>query len=329
MTAPEDILDPGQPIVDPHYHVWDMPGRRHLLDEVLANIRAGHDIRATVFVQCHAMYRADGPPALCPVGETEFATGIAAMSASGIYGPARINAGIVAFADLTLGAAAGAVLDAHARVAGARLKGVRHITAWHADAGLLNPANIVRPGMMAEAGFRAGFAELAPRGLVFDAWLLHPQLDDLAALAAAFPETTIVLNHLGGPIGIGPYAGRRADAFAEWRAGIRTLAARPNVAVKLGGLGMALAGFGFDHATPSSTLAEAWTPYVAECVDAFGAARCMFESNFPVDLATCRYATLWNAFKRIARDASAAERAALFHATATRIYRLAPQERAA
>ena len=310
----EEILDPELPIVDPHHHLWDRPGPggRYLLDELLADLNSGHRIVATVFLQCRAMHRAAGPEELRPVGETEFVNGIAAMSASGGYGPTWICAGIVGHADLRLGERVQAVLEAHLRAGGDRFRGIRHSTAW--DASVSRPANAPQPGLLADPRFRAGFARLAPLGLSFDAWLYHPQLDELTALAQAFPDTQIALDHVGGPLGIGAYAGRRDEVFAQWAASIHELAMCPNVWVKLGGLGMVIAGFDFHlaPATPSSErLAAAWRPYIETCIQAFGPARCMFESNFPVDKVAYSYAAHWNACKRLTQGASPTEKAGL------------------
>ena len=321
----EPALEPDLPIVDPHHHLWDRPHWRYMLDDLLADTRQGHNIVATVFVQCRAFHRAGGPEAMRPVGETEFVAGVAAMSESGIYGPTRICAGIVGHADLRLGEGVRPVLEAHAAAGGGRFRGIRHITAWDADASLMNPGYSPPRHLLADPAFRAGFAELGKLGLTFDAWLYHPQIDDLTDLAAAFPETGIVLDHVGGPIGIGAYAGRRDAVFADWSAAIRRLAQRPNVHVKLGGIGMRINGFDFhEHDNPPSSerLADAWRPYIETCIEAFGADRCMFESNFPVDKGSYGYGVFWNACKLLAKGASAAEKTALFNGTAARFYRL-------
>jgi predicted TIM-barrel fold metal-dependent hydrolase len=321
----EEIIEPGLPIVDAHHHLWDHAGNRYFFSDLVADIASGHDIQATVAIECGAMYRQDGAPEMRPVGETEFLNGAAAMGASGAYGGARICAGIVGHADLRLGSAARPVLEAHIRAGGGRFRGVRFSAVWHPDpaarASLANPP----PYLLRDAKFREGFAELAPLDLAFDAWLYHTQLPELAELAQAFPETTIALDHAGGVIGIGPYAGKRDAVRAEWEASMRELARCPNVFVKLGGFGMRLYGFDFASRTrpPSSLeLAECWRPYVDTCIDAFGAARCMFESNFPVDKGSYSYAVLWNAFKRLAAGASPPEKRALFGDTARKVYRL-------
>jgi len=324
-TRREEVLEPGLPIIDAHHHLWDHAGARYFLADLLQDVSAGHDIRATVAVECKAMYRLDAPAALQPVGETEFLNGAAATSASGNYGECRVAAGIVGHADLCLGAQVRPVLEAHIRAAGGRFRGIRYSAVWHPDPAARGSLARPAPYVMADPAFREGFAQLAPLGLSFDAWVYHTQLPELADLARQFPDTPIVLNHVGGAIGIGPYAGRRDAVRTEWAAGLRDLAACPNVVVKLGGLGMRLFGFDFaDRDAPPSSqeLAQAWRPYLEPCIELFGVGRCMFESNFPVDKGCCSYEVLWNTFKRVASGASAADKQALFCGTAARVYRL-------
>lgn len=321
----EEILEPDLPICDPHHHLWDFPAHRYLLPELLADTGSGHRIESTVFVECTAFYRAGGPPELRVVGEAEFVNGVAAMAASGRYGPTLACAGIVGRADLALGARVEEVLAALVAAGNGRFRGIRHAAGWDASDAIHNSHTAPPRELYRDPAFREGFARLRRFELSFDAWLYHPQLSDVTDLARAFPEQSIVLDHVGGPLGIGPYAGRREAIFAEWRRAIRDLAACPNVYVKLGGLGMKICGFEF-HKRPqppsSEELAAAWRPYVETCIEAFGPERCMFESNFPVDKASCSYALLWNAFKRLAAGASADEKAALFRGTAMRFYRL-------
>jgi predicted TIM-barrel fold metal-dependent hydrolase len=322
----EKIIEPDLPIVDPHHHLVDRPETgRYLLPELLADLGSGHNVTATVYLEWLSMYRSTGPAELRPVGEIEFANGVAAMAASGIYGKTQVCAGIVGYADLTLGAAVEQVLEAMIAAAGGRFRGIRFITASHPDQAAWG-SMVTRPeGLLGNNRVRDGFARLAPLGLSFDAWMYHTQLGDLIDLARGFPETQIVLDHVGGAIGLGRYAGKRDEVFAEWSGRIRELAACPNVHVKLGGLGMRM--FGFDlhtHELPPSSneLAAAWRPYIETCIAAFGPERAMFESNFPVDKGSCSYAALWNAFRHITAGYSAAEKAALFAGTATRFYRL-------
>jgi L-fuconolactonase len=321
----EEILEPDLAIIDPHHHLWDRPGARYLLPDLLEDTGSGHKILATVFIQCQAMHRATGPEAMRPIGETEFANGVAAMAASGAYGPTLACAGIVSHADLRLGDKVDEVLQAHIHAGNGRFRGIRHITAWDSDASFLNPRSAAPAHLMADSTFRKGLARVGKAGLSFDAWLYHPQIPELAEAAAACPDTPIVLDHCGGPIGRGAYAGHRDEIFKTWAASIRELAKRDNVVVKLGGLGMRINGFGFEELSqpPSSeTVAEAWRPYVETCIEAFGARRCMFQSNFPVDKGSQSYAVYWNACKRLAHKASADEKALLFRETARRVYRL-------
>ena len=322
----EEIIDPGLPIVDPHHHLWDRDAR-YLLDEFGADVASGHNVQATVFVQCDEMYRADGDPDFAPVGETEFVNGIAAMSASGKYGPSRICAGIVGFAEMRLGARVEAVLEAHIRAAGDRFKGVRGRSVWDADSSIKGSSQDFPPGLLVDSTFREGVARLAPLGLSFDAWLFHPQIPELTDLARKSPETTFVLDHIGAPLAIGVYAGKTETVFADWRRNMTSLAECPNVSVKIGAFGMHLFGFDLDFAhrdmpASSQEMARLWKPYVETCIELFGAERCMFESNFPVDKRATSYAVLWNAFKRLTVSASADEKVALFKGTACRVYRL-------
>jgi predicted TIM-barrel fold metal-dependent hydrolase len=253
------------------------------------------------------------------------------MSASGGYGATRVCEGIVGHADMLLGTAVEPVLAAHVAAGGGRFRGIRHITAWDADPTIMNPAYSPPKGVMADPRFRDGLRTLGRLGLSFDAWLYHPQIDELADLARAVPETPVVLDHVGGPLAIGPYAGRRDETFPGWARSIRALAGCPNVHVKLGGLGMRINGFGFETggAPPTSeALARAWRPYVETCIEAFGARRCMFESNFPVDKGSYGYGVFWNAAKRLIAGASAVEKHDLLAATAQRFYRLQPSSAA-
>ena len=325
----EETLEPELRICDPHHHLWDFRGDqvsyRYLLDEFLEDTGSGHNVVSTVFIECRSMYRAHGPEALKPVGETEFVNGIAAMCASGQYGGGRVAAAIVGHADLTLGDAVAPVLEAHIAAGGGRFRGIRHSVSWDASDEVRNAHTDPPQGLLLDAEFRRGFAALAPLGLSFEGWLYHTQIPELTDLARAFPETTIVLDHFGGPLGIGPYAGRRDEILERWRRDVAQLAECPNVIAKLGGINMKINGFGWhkrERPPTSRQLAEATAPYYEHCIECFGAGRCMFESNFPVDKVTCGYNVLWNSFKRTAAGFSADEKASLFHDTATRVYRL-------
>ena len=318
----EEPIDPGLPVIDPHHHLWDYPDSRYLVDDLLEDTGSGHNILQTVFIECTSMYRSSGPPQLQPVGETEF---VRAVTADAGGGKTQVAAGIVGFADLTLGEAVRPVLEAHMAAGEGRFRGIRHAASWDASEAVGNAHTRPPAGLLLDAAFRQGFACLHPYGLSFDAWLYHPQLSELADLARAFPQIPIVLDHVGSPLGIGPYAGRRDEVFRQWQRGIVEVSACPNVVVKLGGLSMKLCGFGWHKRSQPPTSEEllaVMAPYLMFCIELFGVSRCMFESNFPVDKPSCSYTVLWNAFKRLAAGFSAAEKAALFHDTAARVYRL-------
>jgi L-fuconolactonase len=319
----EDVLEPDIPIIDTHHHLWERPDHRYLLPELLSDFAMGHKVAASVFLQCHAMYRAHGPEEMRPVGETEFVAGIAAMSASGGYGGCRVAACIVGFADLTLGDRVEPVLEAHIRAGGGRFRGVRHSGNWDADPVIGNGAS--GPGIYQRADFRAGLARLTALGLSLDAWVFHTQLQDVVDLARAFPATNIIMGHVGGVLSYGPYAGKRDEVFAAWKPRITELARCPNVSMKLGGMMMRAALYDYltaERPPSSAELAALWRPYIETCIELFGARRCMFESNFPVEKMGIGWVPLWNAFKRIAADASQDEKLALFADTARRVYRL-------
>jgi L-fuconolactonase len=325
-APPEPVLDPDLPIVDPHHHLWQRAEHRYFLDALRTDLETGHNVVATVFLECHSMYRADGPAEMRSVGETEFVAGIAAMSASGNYGSTRVAAGIVGAADLTLGDRVEPVLLAHIRAGDGRFRGVRHSAGWDESPVIGDSRGDMRPHLYQRPDFRAGLKRLSAFGLSFDAWLYHPQLADVVDLARSFPATPIIMGHVGGVLGYGPYAGKRDEIFALWKRSMAELAQCPNVVVKLGGMVNRGAGFDFHTAAvpPSSeTMAEVWRPYVETCIELFGPRRCMFESNFPVDKMAIGYRALWNAFKRIAASASPDEKRALFAGTASRAYRLA------
>ncbi len=320
----EEALQPELPICDPHHHLWEYPDSRYLAEEFLSDIGGGHRVVSTVFVECLQKYRTGGPEHLRPVGETEF---VERLAGSLPAGSPRVAAGIVGFADLALGSAVREVLEAHLG-ASPRFRGVRHASAWHPSERIHDAHTRPPEGLLQQRTFREGFACLGDYGLSFDAWLYHSQLDELADLARAFPDTTIVLDHMAGPAGIGPYADRREEVFEEWRASLARLAECGNVFLKVGGRAMTLAGFGWHkrEAPPGSPeIAAAIGPYCRAGIDLFGPGRSMFESNFPMDRASCTYTALWNAFKLLSQGYSETERAELFHGTAQRVYRLGRQ----
>ena len=305
----EPALEPDLPIVDAHHHLWKLPHDTYLLPELLDDLApsgGGHKVVATVFGECAAMYRPSGPPELRSIGEVEFANGVGAQAASGVFGEALVCAAMFGSADLMLGERVALVLERHIARAPERYRGVRPIVCADPH-GALDPWPSAPAGMMQSDAFRAGARELARRGLVLDLWVFHHQLDQVASLARALPDLTIVLDHIGTPLGMGYYAGRRAEVFDAWRTGLKAVAACPNVVVKLGGLNMHFNGFDWHlRATPptSDELAVANGPYYAAAIELFGPGRCMFESNFPMDKRACSYGVLWNAHKRMAAGLS-------------------------
>jgi predicted TIM-barrel fold metal-dependent hydrolase len=322
----EAILEPELPIVDSAHHLFDRPALRYMTDDFLADVRAGHRIVATVYVETLAFARPDGPELLRPLGEIEFANGVGAMSASGVYGDCRLCAGIVGHADLRFGAQVGELLDQSLARAPERFRGVRQITIEDdSDAPFRYVTNRPARGIMKHPNFRAGFHEVASRGLSFDAAVFHHQLDEVAELADAFPDVAIVLNHVGQAMAMDLDATGRKMVFEKLRLSLKALGRRPNVTCKIGGLGLPFWGFGFEKRSDPVgylELAEAWRPYVEAAIEAFGPERCMMESNYPPDGRAAGFVPLWNALKHIVRGASAEEKAALFHRTATRVYRL-------
>jgi predicted TIM-barrel fold metal-dependent hydrolase len=322
----EEVLEPDLPIVDAHHHLYERPRPRYMLEELLADTSAGHNIVATVCMESSSMYRAAGPEHLKTVGETEFVNGVAAMAASGAYGPARLCAAIVG--RVLLNTDTGLLretLEGHIRAGNGRFRGVRQVAFWDEDPNVQPPNPERIPHLLARPDFRAGFALLEPLGLSFDVWVGFAQLDEAIALARDFPGTSMVMNHVGGPISIGRYAGRRDEVFTQWRSYMETLSRCPNVTMKLGGMGMRLFGFALDDQPdpPSSEqLAELWRPYMDTLIQLFGPKRCMFESNFPVDKGAFSYPVVWNAFKRIASGYSTEEKGRLFAGTAIDVYRI-------
>lgn len=321
----EAVLEPTLPIIDPHHHIWDDERGRYLIEEFAEDVNSGHNIVATVFVEAGTMYRVSDLAAMQPVGEIEFVNGIAAMSASGRYGRSHLCAGIVGHADLTLGDKVQPVLEALIAAGNGRFRGIRHGVTWDTGNAAKFGKRQAPQHQLLDPTFRQGFAHLQPLGLSFESWQFHPQLPDLVDLLRAFPDTHVILNHVGGLLGIPPHDGNRAEIFALWHRHIRELAQFPNLSVKVGGLGMLYCGWDFhlrDVPPSSEELANAWRPYVEACIEAFGPDRCMMESNFPVDKQSCGYGVLWNAFKRITKSYTVTEKSALYHDTAGRVYHL-------
>ena len=323
----ESTLEPEMPICDPHHHFWDLrveriPYDRYLLHELAADVNSGHNVRSTVFVEARSMYRTDGVETLRSVGEVEFVQGLAAASASGLYGPTQAAAAIIGAADISLGEAVEPILEALQAASPNRFRGVRRAATWDPHPDVENRAE---KGILADANFKVGAQLLASKGLILENTIYFPQLPELAAFANTVPDLTIVLNHIGGLYRVGPYANKDNEVLPEWRTGITAVAACPNIYLKLGGVGQPRYGFDWhtwDKPIGSEELAKALSPLMTYCIDQFGPARCMFESNFPPDKVSSSYNVLFNAFKRLSSGYSSSERAALFHDTAVKVYKI-------
>ena len=321
LTLIEEALEPDLPICDAHHHLWERAPNCYFLSDLVADLRSGHHIAATVAVECGYGYRTSGADELKPLGETEFLDGVALQAGSDPAITTRIASAIVGFADLSLGDGVAAVLEKHLSMSD-RFRGIRYSTTWDGSGALRNETP---SGMLLDRRFRQGFGWLKKFNLSFDAWLYHPQLPELADLARAFPEVVMIVNHIGAPLGVGPYAGKRDEVYQVWRRHMANLAQYPNIFIKLGGMGSVRSGYDWHERQikPSSQeLAESLKPYFETCIKEFGPERCLFESNFPVEKASNSYRVLWNAYKRITNDYSPAEHAALFYGTAARVYRI-------
>jgi L-fuconolactonase len=320
----EDVLEAERPIIDPHHHLWhDRASGRYLIEDIAADLSVGHRIIATVFMQCGWQHRKDGPVASRPVGETEVNAAIARLSETGAYGTARICDGIVGFADLS-NPEVKSVLDEHVAAGAGHFRGIRHSAAL--DPAIVPMTSVTPPpGLLLASDFHRGLRILGECGLTYDGWQYHPQLEELLVAARAAPGTPIVIDHVGGPLGCGPYRGHRDEIHRKWLKDMQALASCPNVYVKLGGLAMPINGFDYheDELPPTSDrLVEDWRPWIEPCIEMFTPERSMFESNFPVDKGMCSYRVLWNAFKKLAAGASEQAKSALFRDTAAQFYKL-------
>ncbi|WP_408585190.1 amidohydrolase family protein [Paraburkholderia tropica] len=318
----EAALEPDMPIIDAHHHFYERPGWIYMLDQYLEDARSGHNVIASVYMQALTRYRKNGPEFMRPVGEIDYVT---TVTASLQKAKPKVASGMVGHVDLRRGAEVREVLEAELKAGDGRFRGVRHLVTWDADTTLANPLTAAPRGLLLDRSYREGVAQLAPLGLSYDAWLFFPQLPELLDLAKAFPNTPIIINHCGGVLRIASYQDRRKEVFETWSRSMRELSQLPNVYVKVGGLGMRINGFDFEkEARPPSSveLAETWKPWMESCIEMFGADRCMFESNFPVDKGSYPYSNGWNAFKRLTANASPTEREFLFRGTVNKVYRL-------
>lgn len=323
----ETILEPELAIIDSHHHLFDKPGLRYMAEEYVEDAQAGHRIVATVYVEGGSFFRQSGPELLRPLGEVEFANGVGAMADGGGFDGIRLCAAIVGYADLRHGDNVGWLLDRAMAAAPDRFRGIRQITMDYPNDTPFRFFFSGRPpaGVLQHSEFQAGFAQIAQRGLVYDATGFHVQIPDLLQLADAFPYTSIVLNNLGTAMALDMEPAEQKTVFEEWQANLAEAARRPNVFCKVGGLGLPFWGFDLherDDEIGSDELARLWKPYVETALELFGADRCMAGSNYPPDSRSCGFVPAWNALKAIAADCSEAEKRALFAETAARVYRI-------
>lgn len=322
----EPIIEPELEIVDAHHHLWDRPGSRYLVDDFLKDACIGHNVVRSVHVQCRAAYRYldPDPHGFAPIAETEFIERITRESESSV----EVGAAIVGYANTLLGSYLEPVIERHVEVARGRFRGIRHIAAWDSDRQIFVEGYNTFPGMLETHQFNDAMKVLDAQRLHFEVMVFHPQLPEVARVAAAFPNVRFILNHIGVPLRIGSYRDRRPEVFREWAANLRAVAENSNVVLKIGGLGIDFVGLDAELAIgpqTSEVVAAAYRPFVETCIETFDEKRCMFESNFPVDRPACSYRTLWNAFKRITRECSFSEKSSLYATTAETIYRLAPR----
>jgi predicted TIM-barrel fold metal-dependent hydrolase len=327
-SLPEEVLEPALPVVDTHHHLYGQAGepRYYRMQDLTEDLSGGHAVIGTVYIEAYQSgWRSEGPQALRPVGEVDMIIEATRTVTPLHHGPCKIAAGIVAHADLCLGDAVAEVIEAHSAAAQGRLRGIRFQTAWDGGSVGATLAHMPARDVMAQAAFRRGVACVQAAGLSLDTWVYHHQLRDLLDLVDAFPDLLVVIDHLGGLIGVGEHRRQRTSAFMDWVRDLRALAQRPQVRMKVGGLGMPVFGFGFEHASRPATsmeLACAWQPYVDACIEIFGTQRLLLETNFPVDRQSASYSAIWNAYKRTTRHLSTDERRDLFYRTACTTYRL-------
>ena len=315
----ESILDPALPIIDAHLHLWDMPGNRYLQEDFHADAASGHNVAAAVYVQSGVVSRSDGPEELRGVGETEFAAKLAAEHKGA--GP-KIGA-ILAPIDYVQGKDFERTLAAHEEAANGLLRGFRGITHWHKDPEIHKIHTA--PNMLEAPASLDAIGVVNRQGLSLDVWAFHTQLSEVLNIARTYPDLTLVVDHFGTPLGCGAYESDPHGVFADWSKKMAEIAQYPRVFMKIGGIGMRFSGLKFNYraAPPSSEdIAAALKPYYEFCIEKFGYGRCLFESNFPVDKTSYSYAVLWNAYKRLAKDASPADRARLFAGNAAAVYRM-------
>ena len=327
----EEIIDPDREIIDPHHHLWHGPPNppgvkesyRYLLEDLWKDSSSGHNIKKTVFIDCGQEYYTDGPEQFKPVGETEFVVAIARQARSD---PSQAQiAGIIGHANMMLGASVKEVLELHEEKGDGLFRGIRHAGGWDKDDRVKNAHSHPTAHIYLEDKFQEGLQELSSLNMVFDTWHYHNQIKDLTELAKNLPDLVIVHDHFGGPLGIGPYKGKREEIFAQWKEDIFELSQCKNVYSKLGGLAMPVNGWDWhkkEKPATSDEIISEQSSYYLYALDCFGSERCMFESNFPVDKQSVSYPVIWNAYKKLVKDFGETDKENLFYRTAENVYKL-------
>ena len=327
----EDVIDPERSIIDPHHHLWKGPinppgikeSYRYMLEDLWRDTSSGHNIEKTVFIDCGQEYYSSGPEKFKPVGETEFVVGIA-QEAERDKSKAQI-AGIIGHANMMLGTSVKEVLELHIEKGEGLFRGIRHAGGWDEDERVKNAHSHPTPHIYLEEDFQLGLQELSSMNLVFDTWHYHNQISDLTKLAKNLPDLIIVHDHFGGPLGIGPYKGKREEIFKQWQEDIYELSQCKNVYAKLGGLAMPVNGWAWhknEYPASSNDIITEQSRYYLHTIDCFGSKRCMFESNFPVDKQSVSYHVIWNAYKKLVKDFDEQDKHNLFYGTAEKVYKL-------
>jgi predicted TIM-barrel fold metal-dependent hydrolase len=315
----EDIVEPELPILDPHHHMWPQgQGLPYTRNDLHRDAGAGHNVVKTIFMECGSAYNREAPEHLRSLGETKY------IADEALSDPNPLIAGIVSSIDLRRDDR-DELLDMHVEASRGLFRGIRDALALatHPEA-MMIPGHAIKD-LYLDADFRRGVARLGERGFTYDSWHYHHQNREFLELARATPGTTMVLDHFGTPVGVGPYASQRDEIFEQWKKDIAEIAKCPNVVAKIGGLAMPDNGFGWNTATRPPTSDEfiaQQSRYYLHAIECFGPSRCMLESNFPVDRLSLSYEVLWNAYKKMTSSFSASERADLFYNTAARTYQV-------
>ena len=322
----EEIINPELPIIDPHHHLWNGDNQLagsfpYLIENLNEDTFSGHNIVGTIFMECAQGYYLDGEEKYKPVGETEFVINL--IKDSEKLSKSTNIMGIIGFADLMLGHEVKDVLNTHLSKGEGLFRGIRHAAGWDKNNEIHNSHSNPIENIYHNKSFMKGAEELINLKLTFDAWHYHHQINDLSIFAKKYPELTIIHDHFGGPLGVGPYEGKKEEIFKKWKDDISLLSESKNVFAKLGGLAMPVNGWNFhkqNKPASSDQIVDMHHEYYLHTINCFGVERCMFESNFPVDRRSVSYHVIWNAFKKMVLGYSDEDKNKLFFKNAKDVY---------